>query len=244
MIFAPHPDDEVITGGLPLRLLREAGWRVIAVAVTQGSNAARQAERWREFVACCGYIGFEPLELAAGGLRGVNLAARGADPARWATGVDTVAAVLAQHAPKAIFFPHAGDWHVTHVGTHQLVVDALASLGDAFQTYTVEAEYWGAARLPNVLLELSAHDVAELVAALSFYAGEMRRNPYHLTLPAHLIDGVRRGAELVLGQGRPSPAFTFAALYRVRRWQAGAFSPVLAEGRAVAARDSVADLLP
>lgn len=244
MIFAPHPDDEVITGGLALRLSREAGWRVIAVAVTQGSNTAAQAERWREFVACCAHIGFEPLELAAGGLREVNLAARSADPARWAAGVDTVGAVLARHAPKAVFFPHAGDWHVTHVGTHQLVLDALASLGEAFQAYTVETEYWGASRMPNVVLELGAHDVAELVAALSFHAGQVRRNPYHLTLPAHLIDNVRRGAELVLGKGQPSPAFTFAALYSVRKWQAGGFVSALTEGRAIGTRDSVADLLP
>ena len=41
LIFSPHPDDEVIIGGLALRLLREAQWNVINVAVTQGSNRAR-----------------------------------------------------------------------------------------------------------------------------------------------------------------------------------------------------------
>ncbi|HXJ73363.1 MAG TPA: PIG-L family deacetylase, partial [Candidatus Dormibacteraeota bacterium] len=46
LIFSPHPDDEVIIGGLPLRLLRERGWAVFNVAVTLGSNPARQAARW------------------------------------------------------------------------------------------------------------------------------------------------------------------------------------------------------
>ena len=41
LIFSPHPDDEVIIGGLALRLLREAKWNVINVAVTQGSNKVR-----------------------------------------------------------------------------------------------------------------------------------------------------------------------------------------------------------
>ena len=43
LIFSPHPDDEVIIGGLALRLMREAKWNVINVAVTQGSNKARQS---------------------------------------------------------------------------------------------------------------------------------------------------------------------------------------------------------
>src|SRR5215212_7772826 len=58
LIFSPHPDDEVIIGGLALRLLREAKWNVLNVAVTQGSNKARQAERLAELRACCECIGF------------------------------------------------------------------------------------------------------------------------------------------------------------------------------------------
>ena len=53
LIFSPHPDDECIIGGLALRLLREAGVRVVNVAVTQGSNKRRQAARWGELTAAC-----------------------------------------------------------------------------------------------------------------------------------------------------------------------------------------------
>ena len=45
LIFSPHPDDECINGGLALRLRREAGMRVVNVAVTLGSNEARRAGR-------------------------------------------------------------------------------------------------------------------------------------------------------------------------------------------------------
>ena len=45
LFFAPHPDDETIVGALALRLFREARLKVINVAVTQGSNKERQAER-------------------------------------------------------------------------------------------------------------------------------------------------------------------------------------------------------
>ncbi len=42
MLFPPHPDDECVNGGLALRLLREAGMRVITVVVTLGSKLERR----------------------------------------------------------------------------------------------------------------------------------------------------------------------------------------------------------
>jgi LmbE family N-acetylglucosaminyl deacetylase len=57
LIFSPHPDDECIIGGLALRLMREAGMRVVNVAVTQGSNKARQAGRLEELRAACDISG-------------------------------------------------------------------------------------------------------------------------------------------------------------------------------------------
>src|SRR3954451_13623175 len=57
LIFSPHPDEECIIGGLALRLMREAGLRIVNVAVTQGSNKARQSERLTELKAACDYIG-------------------------------------------------------------------------------------------------------------------------------------------------------------------------------------------
>ena len=53
LVFSPHPDDECIIGGLALRMLREAGVRVVNVAVTQGSRKDRQAARWTELAAAC-----------------------------------------------------------------------------------------------------------------------------------------------------------------------------------------------
>ena len=36
-----------------------------------------------------------------------------------------------------------------------------------------------------------------------------------------MMDNVRRGAELVGGQGGAAPDFAFAALYRLRKWSQG-----------------------
>src|ERR1041385_8950803 len=97
LIFSPHPDDEVIIGGLALRLMREAKWNVINVAVTQGSNKARQAERWGELKKCCGCIGFGLAQTAPGGLEKVNAKTREQEPAQWARSVKVIADVLRQH---------------------------------------------------------------------------------------------------------------------------------------------------
>jgi hypothetical protein len=157
--------------------------------------------------------------------------------------VATIAGILTQYAPAVVFFPHAEDWNSTHVGTHHLVVDALASLGARFHCYTIETEFWGASSSPNLMIELSAQHVGDLVAALSFHVGEVARNPYHLSLPAQMIDNVRRGGELVSGQGHAAPPFTFATLYRLRKWQDGGFMRVLASGRAVSLQEDLAELL-
>src|SRR3954471_15811245 len=103
LIFSPHPDDEVIIGGLALRMMRELGWNVINVAVTQGSNKARQAERWKELQNCCDYVGFGLIATREGGLEGINPKTRATKPVEWAKSVDRIAAILDEQKPAVIF---------------------------------------------------------------------------------------------------------------------------------------------
>jgi hypothetical protein len=137
--------------------------------------------------------------------------------------VDAIAGILREHAPAVVFCPHDADWNKTHIGTHHLVLDALARAGG--ECAVVETEYWGAMATPNLVVEASPDDLADLMAALSFHVGEVRRNPYHLGLPAWMQDNVRRGAEVAGGQGEAAPAFDFATLYRVSRWKDGRLQP-------------------
>ena len=242
LIFSPHPDDECRTGGLALRLHRESALHILNVAVTLGSNRARQAERLLELQQACAWLGFGLLPTAPRGLEHINAAARQTDPAAWSQSVSVIADILRREQPKVIFLPHEQDWNVTHIGTHLLVLDALKSLPPEFTCYTVETEFWGAMTTPNLLVESAANDVADLMAATSFHVGEVRRNPYHLRLPAWLQDNVRRGGELVGGQGRAAPEFDFATLYRLRRWRAGAWEEVFPGGRILSCQSSAGDL--
>lgn len=242
LIFSPHPDDECIIGGLPLRLQREAGWQVVNVAVTQGSKVERQTARLEELRAACTHLGFDLVTLGEGGLNQVTPKARAADPAAWAGKVDAIARVLQEHQPRAILFPHAEDWNGTHIGVHHLVMDALARLGPGFATTLLETEFWGQNYRPNLLVETSEEELTDLITALTFHVGEVQRNPYHLTLPAWMTNNVRLGGETVGGQGMAPPDFPFGTVYRLRHWRAGAVHEAFSGGRVLTSRDRAASL--
>src|SRR5207247_2841130 len=117
--------------------------------------------------------------------------------------------------------------------------DWVGKLGTSFVCYTIETGFWGAMDDANLMVESSEEDVTDLISALSFHVGEVRRNPYHLRMPAWLMDNVRRGGELVGGQGGAAPDFNFATLYRLRRWRNGGLQDVLEKGRFVGVGESL-----
>jgi N-acetylglucosamine malate deacetylase 1 len=242
LIFSPHPDDECIIGGLAVRLQRELGYRVVNVAVTQGSNKARQQGRWDELSQACRYLGFELVPTVPGGLERINATTRAADPAHWSACVDVIARILADHQPAVVFFPHDTDWNSSHIGTHHLLRDALLLQGSTFATHVVETEFWGAMATPNLMVESSVQDLADMITALSFHVEEVRRNPYHLLVPAWMQDNVRRGGEVVGGQGGAAPDFLFATIYRLRQWKGGVLHHTFDGGRILPAATSPATL--
>jgi LmbE family N-acetylglucosaminyl deacetylase len=244
LVFSPHPDDECITGALPLRLRREAALRVINVAVTFGSKLSRRRARRRELQKACAYLGFATLPAAPSGLERITPQSRAEDRRSWARSVSAIAGILGDAKPLAIFVPHEHDGHDTHIGTHFLILDALAKLPPGFRCWVVETEFWRALEAPNLMVESSPRHVAALMTALTFHAGEVRRNPYHLLLPAWMQDNVRRGAELVGGRGGAAPDFSFATLYRLRRWERGRLLDAPARRRLLAIGDNPLGLFP
>jgi N-acetylglucosamine malate deacetylase 1 len=242
LIFSPHPDDEGIIGGLALRLQREHGWRIKNVAVTLGSLQARRAERLAELRGACAYLGFDLIVPDVSGWEQVTPEGRANNPGKWDAKVAAVADLLRHEKPTALFFPHVDDWNGTHIGTHWLVMDALARVGAEWSGFLVETEFWGQMARPNLMVEVSASQVADQVAGVSFHAGEVLRNPFHLRLPAWMQDNVRRGSELVGGQGGTAPSFDFATLYRLRSWRGGQIEELFSSGKALPVGESTAAL--
>ncbi len=212
LLFSPHPDDECITGTLPLRLQHEAGARVVNIAVTLGSNPARRPQRVKELENACALLGWD-LEIHGWtGLTPEAIASQEPHPQNW---LGSVVEMLNRWQPRWIFYPGEGDWHPTHRAVHQLVEKALPQAALRSPPIRVQTEYWQPLTAPNLLVECPPEDLARLVAALCCHTGEIARNPYHLTLPAWMADNVRRGAERVAGPGQPVPDFKFGTLYRV-----------------------------
>jgi hypothetical protein len=73
---------------------------------------------------------------------------------------------------------------------------------------------------PNLMLGRSPMMLAHLVMATAEHGSEVLRNPYHVTLPARLMDDVRRGSEILGSFGKESSPFLFAELYRLSAMKA------------------------
>jgi len=58
-------------------------------------------------------------------------------------------------------------------------------------------------------------------------------------MPAWLEDNVRRGAELVGGQGGVAPDFVFATLYRVHNWQSGSMKQTFPGKKTIGAKETL-----
>ncbi len=213
LLFSPHPDDECIVGGLPLRLQREQQAHIINVVVTLGSKVDRREARWAEVSMAAAALGFDVEQPPGGAMEAVRPDIRTEAPERWDRWVQAVVKLLNTHRPFAVCLPHAADGHATHQGVHALVMDALNACPDLV-CWIIETEFWAPMQHPNVMVEIAPDLLADLVAALTCHEGEVRRNPYHLRLPAWMQDNVRRGAELLGGQGAAAPEFLFATLYR------------------------------
>lgn len=225
-IFSPHPDDECIIGALPLRLLRQNRVKIFNIAVTQGSRKDRQAPRFQELRRACEYLGFEVVQTRPGGLEKIKPETRQQESDYWRECVQVIVDIMQNLAPDIIFVPHKDDWNSTHIGTHYLIMDALGAMPDTFSCTVIETEYWQPMPDPNWMVECRPELLADLITGLTFHEGEVARNPYHLALPAWMQDNVRRGSELVGGQGEAAPDFLFATLYRVSRWRNGEMAPL------------------
>lgn len=144
VVFAPHPDDEVLGCGGTIRRLRALGTAVEIVFLTDGRHSHRGGldrealARTRENEARAAaallhveaerlhFLGFEDLQLEAA-----------AEPAR-----RRVAAWLATRAPAQVFLPFAHDGHPDHRAAHQIVRAALRDAGHAPALLEYSVHLW------------------------------------------------------------------------------------------------------
>ena len=195
LIVAPHPDDECLMGGYALRMKEEWNAKVYVVPFSYGSNVNRQVERRRELEAAVKVLGFELIEVPS----------RPAHDFSKLNGEDSLLQLLHQLKPEVVFSPHADDRHRVHLETHSVThlaleeyLAELSAQGKSQSVLWVQTEFWHPMLYPNLLVPYSVKQVAQLGAGLQEHLLEVARNPYHLRLPAWMMDSVRRGSEVVV----------------------------------------------
>ena len=222
VICSPHPDDEAICGALPLKLNNKKH-RILNIALTLGSDPARQDERKAELAASCRVLGFDcRLIEEPTGFMGVDPEGERNDKKQWHRQLQTLIGHFNHEKPRLIIFPHAGDIHPAHVGTHLLALAAARQYSRINKCSVLIAEtgFWGLMQDPNLLIALETKEIARMIMALLCHQGEVARNPYHLTVPARLMENVRRGAEIT-SFGNSAPSFIFAEMYKITRLESG-----------------------
>ncbi len=212
ILLSPHPDDEVISGALALRLMNEYKAEVKNIAVTLGSNKLRHTERTKELKNACAYLHFENTVLSES----------------WTKKESELKKIFKEYRPDLIIAPHTKDQHPTHIKTGELLKKILPNLGNKFSCVVAWSEFWGMNTKANLLLEVPLNIIAAQMQALTFHLGEVKRNPFHLRLPAWMMDNVRRGSELVASPGSAAPDFAFGVLYQVQHFSDGKFKSLKA----------------
>ncbi len=216
-----------MNGALPLTLQGE-DTRVLNLAMTLGSNPARQKQRQAELAASCRVLDFdcqlvrEPL-----GFSNLTLAGEADNGHARQERIDILTSHFNRELPELILFPHAQDGHPVHKEVHRLALAAAKQHSEIHnrKMLLAETEYWHPMSEPNLLLGLAPATIARLITGLLCHQGEIERNPYHLSLPARLLDNVRRGTE-IMGHGDRSPQSPFAEIYRISWLDCGRLHPI------------------
>jgi len=184
LVFAPHPDDELIgVGGTLLR--RKAAGGQVALALMTNIDAAhgwpaelveKKEVQIKNAVQFMGFDAVHRLDFPSTRLDEVPLRLL----------VDAVSQVIKNYQPNEVFVPHWGDIH----SDHRITFDAVASAVKWFRYPSVErvlayetlSETEFALRpdqqfRPNVFIDISKHLDAKL-AALQIYSAELGPFPF------------------------------------------------------------------
>jgi len=207
---APHPDDESIGAPCTLLSLRDAGWRVVNVAVSLGKFEQRERRRL-ELDEACRRAGFELLVMdpPANISRDSTLDDR--DQL-----IEQLAEVFAQLGPIIVIGPSPTDGHHGHEITGSALVEAVHQ-----QPRTIHIWQWGLwADLadPNIFVPVSQQHLDLAKHAVSAHAGEVARNNYVDLVEARARVAAILGVERVLEWGRAGDAATYAELLHEIVW--------------------------
>lgn len=188
LLLSPHPDDELLGCPAHLFALRDAGWRIVNLALTLGAKAEERPRRRGELEAACEEAQFELVLAPEGLLDDVAGAAAFVTDLAERTG----ARVLAGPSPH--------DDHPRHEAAGRL---ALACLREGAAPRLWLWGLWADVALPTSLCVYDAARLAEIEQALACHGGELERNDYIRLLRARGHAGAVLLPERVFRYGAP-----------------------------------------
>lgn len=115
LLFAPHPDDEVLGAGGTIAKKAKLGWRVIDCIVTTDSNYQTRKKEALEAnkelgIAETVFLDFPDLTL---------------DRIKHETFTDAIREILRKYKPYEVYVPHPGDLHTDHKALTAAVMVAI-----------------------------------------------------------------------------------------------------------------------
>ena len=199
LVVSPHPDDETLAVGGLIASSREAGTRVVVIAVTDGENAygedrtlgrTRQAEQ----ESALNRLGVAPGDIVRLRLTDSDVAA----------GEDSLLLQIAKlSSPETLVLaPWPGDFHPDHVVSGRAATEAARLSGAALAFYFFWTWHRGT---PDTLTGLQLHRfpldpncLATKLEALACHRSQLTHSSGAPILPESLLGPARRSFEVIL----------------------------------------------
>lgn len=214
--LSPHPDDEAIGCPVTLGKLKESGWTVINVVVTQGSSEQESRRRRAE------------AEEAA---RRANIEVFFPDPplSDIFQNFDRlrmlIADLLTSTDATLVISPSPHDGH----HCHEIVGRATQRVLEEYPRPVTWWMWgiWADLPLPTVFVPISQIEIERALIVLDAYRGEVERNDYRRLVQGRAMANAILGPERVFGFGSPSvqnvslAELITEARYCSGQWRAG-----------------------
>lgn len=209
LVFAPHPDDEILGCGGTLARHVETGDHVTVVYMTSGDAGSRHIPkkqlasiREKEALASCSLLGISDLVF----LRNPD----GYLVYNQSNLVELIN-LIRDRQPQLIYLPHQHDAHKDHRATHELALEArLRAAGPWFQEckgnpWQVEMmlayEVWTPLQHYMQVVDITSH-MEKKLAALSLHRSQLADISYD-----QAISGLNRYRGIMTGKGEYCECF-------------------------------------
>ena len=165
LIFAPHPDDEVLGCGGSLLKKISTGCEVAVIYMTSGEGTAPASVREKEALASCQFLGVK-----------TQFFLREPDGFLTLTPhvVEAVTAILDEESPHIVYVPHGKEKNRDHTATHTIahhcLVQCKPEIVLAYEVWTPMQNYG--------LVEDITGEMEQKIEALKLHQSQLSQFPY------------------------------------------------------------------